>query len=100
MALLCAPIFACANLIGPAISDSPETQILARIAGVALTALGVGSAKKSIVWAMTVYNIGAAIMLCVAALTIKVIGLALYPALILHAGMGAWCVYLLVKKEG
>jgi len=48
---------------------------------------------------MTIYNFGALIMLCVAAFTIKVTGIALYPALILHVCMGAWCVYLLVKGD-
>jgi len=75
---------------------------LARVAGVALLALGVACwlarddtqtrAARGLVSAMVLYNLGAVIILGSAGLGSPSVGIALWPAVILHAAMGGWCV--------
>ena len=75
---------------------------LARVAGVALLALGVACwlarddtqtrAARGLVSAMVLYNLGAVIILGSAGLGSQPVGIALWPAVILHAAMGGWCV--------
>jgi len=75
---------------------------LARVAGVALLALGVACwlarddtqtrAARGLVSAMVLYNLGAVIILGSAGLGSQSVGIALWPAVILHAAMAVWCV--------
>ena len=81
---------------------SGATIPLARVAGVALLALGVACwlarddtqtrAARGLVSAMVLYNLGAVIILGSAGLGSQPVGIALWPAVILHAAMGGWCV--------
>ena len=80
---------------------SGATIPLSRVAGVALLALGVACwlarddtqtrAARGLVSAMVLYNLGAVIILGSAGLGSPSVGIALWPAVILHAAMGAWC---------
>jgi hypothetical protein len=75
---------------------------LGRVAGVALLSLGVacwfGSfdpqsrAARGIVSAMAVYNFGVVLILCAVGIQSQPVGVALWPAVILHLMMGIWCV--------
>ena len=81
---------------------SGATIPLGRVAGVALLALGVACwlarddtqtrAARGLVSAMVLYNLGAVIILGSAGLGSQSVGIALWPAVILHAVMAAWCV--------
>lgn len=81
---------------------------LGRVAGAALLALGVASwlargdtqsrAARGLVAAMLLYNCGAVIVLGAAGIRLQTAGIALWPAVILHAGMAVWCVSLLLRK--
>ena len=81
---------------------SGATIPLGRVAGVALLALGVACwlarddtqtrAARGLVSAMVLYNLGAVIILGSAGLRSPSVGIALWPAVILHAAMGGWCV--------
>ena len=81
---------------------SGATIPLARVAGVALLALGFACwlgrddtqtrAARGLVSAMVLYNLGAVIIPGSAGLGAQSVGIALWPAVILHAAMGAWCV--------
>ena len=81
---------------------SGATIPLSRVAGVALLALGVACwlarddtqtrAARGLVSAMVLYNLGAVIILGSAGLGSPSVGIALWPAVILHAAMGGWCV--------
>jgi len=81
---------------------SGATIPLSRVAGVALLALGVACwlarddtqtrAARGLVSAMVLYNLGAVIILGSAGLGSQSVGIALWPAVILHAVMAAWCV--------
>src|SRR6266513_4332372 len=74
---------------------------LGRVAGVALLALGVAcwlasydtpsSAARGLVSAMLLYNIGATLILGAAGLGSGLVGLILWPAVLVHAGMAMWC---------
>ena len=82
---------------------------LARIAGVALLALGVACwlaghdvhsrAARGVVSAVTIYNVGAALVLGAAGLQMQPTGIALWPAVIGHAGMAVWCVATLFSND-
>ena len=75
---------------------------LGRVAGVALLALGVACwlarcdeqsrAAKGLVSAMMLYNMGAMVILGAAGICAQPVGIALWPAVILHAAMAVWCV--------
>jgi hypothetical protein len=81
---------------------------LGRVAGVALLALGVACwlasfdtqscAARGIVSAMALYNLGVAFILGVAGVQSQPVGIALWPAVILHTVMAIWCVMSLLKK--
>jgi hypothetical protein len=75
---------------------------LGRLAGVALLALGIACwlasadtqsyAAWGVVSAMVLYNLGATVILGLAGLQAQPAGVALWPAVILHAAMTVWCV--------
>ncbi len=81
---------------------------LGRVAGVALFALGVACwraqydaqscAARGLVSAMMLYNIGAILILALAGIGSGFVGIALWPAVILHAVMAVWCVTSLLRK--
>lgn len=81
---------------------------LGRVAGVALLALGIACwlasfetercAARGMVSAMEFYNLGVAFVLGLAGLQSQPVGLALWPAVLLHAAMAVWCVTCLLRK--
>ena len=81
---------------------------LGRVAGVALLALGIACwlasfetescAARGMVSAMAFYNLGVVFVLGVVGLQSQPVGLALWPAVILHAAMAVWCVACLLRK--
>src|SRR5437762_3239262 len=74
---------------------------LGRVAGGALLALGVACwlarndtesrAARGLVVAMLIYNVVATAVLAFAGIGLGLHGVALWPAVVLHAAMGAWC---------
>ena len=82
---------------------------LGRVAGVALFALGVACwlaqydaqscAARGLVSAMVLYNIGATLILALAGIDSGFVGIALWPAVVLHAVMAVWCVTCLLRKS-
>jgi hypothetical protein len=80
---------------------------LGRIAGVALFALGItcwlassdtqSCAARGVVSAMALYNLGVALILTAFGIQSQAIGPGLWPAVILHAIMTAWCLASLIK---
>jgi hypothetical protein len=107
LALLGFPSAAVALLLGSPL-DAPAAVTLGRVAGAALFALGVACwlahydaqscAARGLVSAMVLYNLGAAVILGVAGMQLRPVGIALWPAVALHAAMTAWSVAGLLRK--
>ena len=106
LALLAVPAVVVRLLLGAEISGASIP--LGRVAGAALLALGVACwlargdtqnlAARGLVAAMTIYNLGAVAVFTVAGLGSKLAGIALWPAVILHAAMTVWCITSLLRK--
>jgi hypothetical protein len=78
---------------------APEAVFVGRVAGAALLALGVASwlerrepAPGGLIAGLLVYNATVAGLLVYAGLGLDMAGVALWPAVALHAAMAAWCL--------
>lgn len=101
LALLCFPSAAVKLLLGSPL-DGPAALTVARIGGAGLLTLGVGCwfaqfdaqsySARGLVTAMVLYNLGAVVILGIAGIRLRPVGIALWPAVVLHAAMTAWCV--------
>jgi hypothetical protein len=108
IALLTIPAMLAPTLLG-AVLDTPAGLIVARIAGAALISLGVACwlarkdtqsrAARGVVTAMLLYNIGAVAVLAYAGMGLKLSGIGLWPAILLHTALTAWCVACLRTKR-
>ena len=88
--------------------DTPAAVTLGRVAGAALLALGVACwlarddrqsrTARGLVVAMLMYNLVATAVLAFAGIGLGLHGVALWPAVVLHAAMGAWCVACLRRS--
>ena len=100
LALLAFPSAVVKLLLGSPL-DTPAAVALGRLAGAALLTLGLacwlargdtlGCAARGLVVAMLVYNIGAVVVLGATGVQLPTAGIALWPAVILHAVMAVWC---------
>jgi hypothetical protein len=100
LALLCCPSFTVALLIGSGLDNSAAVT-LGRVAGAALSALGLvcwlarddthSRAARGLVSTMLLYNVAVAGILAVAGLGFGLHGIALWPAVVLHTIMAVWC---------
>jgi hypothetical protein len=107
LALGCFPSFSVALLLGSPL-DTPAAVTLGRVTGAALLTLGVACrlarddaesrAARGLVAAMVVYNLGAAALFAYAGIGLGLHGVALWPAAVLHAAMGIWCIACLRRK--
>jgi hypothetical protein len=101
LALLGIPSRAAELLLGAPL-EAPDAFVLARVGGTALLTLGVASwlargdtrsrAARGLVAAMILYNLGVALVLAVAGVRSEQIGVALWPAVVLHSAMTVWCI--------
>ena len=107
VALLSLPSATVTLLLGSEL-DTPAAVALGRVAGAALFALGVACwlaqydaqscAARGLVSAMVLYNLGAVIILSAAGIRSRPVGIALWPAVVLHGVMTIWCVASLLRK--
>jgi hypothetical protein len=101
LALVCWPSATVVLLLGSPL-DTPAAISLGRVAGAALLALGFACwlarhdeqsrAARGSVSAMVLYNLGAVLVLGAARVQLRPVGVALWPAVVLHAAMAAWCI--------
>jgi hypothetical protein len=101
LALLCWPSAAVKLLLGSPL-DAPAALTVARLGGAGLLTLGVACwfaqfdaqscAARGLVSAMVLYNFGAVVILGVAGIRLRPVGIALWPAVVLHSAMTVWCV--------
>ena len=88
---------------------SPEVTICARIAGAALLGIGVAcwigrsdthsSARLGLLTGALIYDLAAAALLAYAGLVLNLVGLVLWPAVVLHAALAIWGVVCLTVKR-
>ena len=100
LALIAVPAIVVRLLLGAEISGASIP--LGRVAGAALLALGVACwlargdtqsrATRGLIVAMLMYNLVATAVLAFAGIGLQLHGVLLWPAVVLHAVMGAWCV--------
>jgi hypothetical protein len=90
---------------------SPEVTSVARITGAALLALGVacwlgrtekqGPALLGLLTGVLTYDVAAAGILAYTGLYLRLVGIALWPAVLVHSALAVWCsACLLVKPHG
>jgi hypothetical protein len=98
LGLLLLPAFVLDLLIGVS-SSAPEGVFVGRVAGAGLLALGIASwlersaaAPGGLIAGLLVYNASVASLLVCAGLGLDLAGIALWPAVVLHAAMAAWCL--------
>ena len=108
LGLMAVPSVVARLLLGSPL-DTSAAVMLGRIAGAALLALGVACwlarddtqsrAARGLVVAMLMYNIPATAVLAFAGIALGLHGVALWPAVALHAVMGAWCITVLLRTQ-
>lgn len=101
VALLVLPAVVAGLLLGASL-DVPASLTVARVAGAALLSLAVACwlarndewsrAAKGLVVAMLLYNIFAVAVLAFAGISLLLVGVALWPAVVLHVVMAVWCL--------
>jgi hypothetical protein len=106
LALIAVPAIVVRLLLGAEISGASIP--FGRVAGAALLALGVACwlarndrqsrTARGLVVAMLVYNIVATAVLAFAGIGLGLHGVALWPAVVLHAVMAIWCIVCLRRS--
>lgn len=101
LSLMCLPLLAIRLLFGVG-EPSSEALIVGRLGGAGLLAIGVacwlaradrGShSQHALLWGMLTYNVGACSVLAFAGSMMQMSGVALWPAVLLHAALTVWCV--------
>ena len=107
LGLMAAPSVVVRLLLGSPL-DTFAAAILGRVAGAALLALGVACwlarddtqsrAARGLVVAMLMYNIAATAVFAFAGIGLRLHGVALWPAVVLHAVMAIWCIVSLRRS--
>ena len=108
LALLVSPALVVSILIG-APFDSPADSVVGRLTGAALLALGtacwrarddgLSSSASGLIWAILLYNAAAVMVLAEAGIVLHLSGIGLWPAVVLHAVMAAWCLGVVLIKR-
>ena len=101
LALLVMPSAAVLILLGVPL-ETPAGLVPGRIAGAALVALAVacwqtrngerGSPSTEVVEAMLFYNFATTVVLAYAGIRLELRSGLLWPTIVLHLGLGAWCL--------
>jgi hypothetical protein len=101
LALLCLPSAAAKLLLGTPLQEA-SACVVARIGGAGLLTLAVACwlahgdtesfAARGLIAAMVIYNLVVALVLAAAGLISQPVGVLLWPAVVLHTAMTAWCV--------
>jgi hypothetical protein len=81
---------------------SPDGAFTGRVAGAALVALAIACwlgradrpcrTQEGLLWGLLTYDLAAAAILAGTGASTDQVGIALWPAVLLHAGLAGWCV--------
>jgi hypothetical protein len=103
LALLVVPSAAVSILLGVPL-ETPAGLVAGRIAGTALVALAVAcwqtkdgerGTSTGVVQAILFYNFAATVVLAYAGIRLELRSGLLWPTIVLHLGLGAWCLLCL-----
>ena len=96
-----------AQLLFAAPLEGAVALTVARVGGMGLLTLAVAAwfashdsqscAARGLASAMVLYNLGAALIIGAAGLRSAPVGIALWPVVLLHAGMAVWCITQLLR---
>jgi hypothetical protein len=108
LALLVIPSVVISLVIGAG-QPSPDALVIGRLGGASLLAIGVacwiahrdtGSpSQRGLLFGALVYNVGAVAVLAYAGSRLAMAGALLWPAVVLHAGLTAWCLVCLAQAK-
>jgi hypothetical protein len=108
LALLAVPSMTASLLLGMPL-DSPAAVSLARVGGAAIVALAIvcwlarrdadSLASRNLIVAMLSYNTAVAVVLAFASISDGLHGVLLWPAVVFHVAMSAWCIASLQRKD-
>src|ERR1700756_4427475 len=108
LALLCFPSATVMLLVGAPLQAAPALTV-GRVGGAGVLGLGVACwvgrgdtqrrAARGLIAAMSLYNVAAVVVLAFAGIGFGLHGVALWPAVILHAVMTVWCFEWLRRKH-
>jgi hypothetical protein len=89
--------------------SAPEMLLIGRLAGAGVISLGVASwatrrdtrtpAQVGLLAGLLTYNALAALLLTFAGAGLKMVGIALWPVVVYHAALTAWCVACLCARQ-
>jgi hypothetical protein len=107
LALSCCPSVTASLLLGSPL-ETPAAVTIGRVGGVALLALGFASwfarddaqsrAARGLTATMAGYNLGVAFVLGFAGIQWRTVGVGLWPAVLFHVAMAAWCIGSIRKR--
>jgi hypothetical protein len=107
VSLLVLPSVPLALLLGVCVA-APEALLVGRVTGAALLAIGVACwlgrgdkespAQFGLLTGVLIYDGAAAALLGYAGLVLTMVGIALWPAVVLHTALAVWCVVCLWDK--
>jgi len=108
LALLGLPSLVASLLLGGSL-DAPSALVVARVTGAALLSLGVACwlarhdersrAARGLIAAMLFYNAAIVVVLVHAGMGLRLSGIGLWPTVVLHAALAAWCVACLRTRR-
>jgi hypothetical protein len=88
---------------------APETLLIGRVAGAAVIGIGVASwparhdtrrpAQLGVLAGLLAYNVLAALLLAFAGAGLRMVGVLLWPAVVYHSALAAWCVTCLPRSR-
>ncbi len=108
LALLGAPSLVVSILVGPQLTE-PAAIAIARVAGVALLAIGISCwlarkdshrpAARGLIVGLLVYDVSVILILLAARFATGLVGIGLWPAVILHSVLAIWSFLCLRKPD-
>ena len=88
---------------------APETLLIGRVAGAAVISIGVASwparrdtgspAQLGVLAGLLTYNVVVTLVLVFAGAVLRMIGIVLWPAVVYHAALAAWCLACLQRRQ-